>query len=306
LAVPSIALVTPTLNQAGFLREAIDSVLAQGYPSLDYLVKDGGSSDGSQQILAGYGDRLQWISQPDAGQSAAINQGWRLTQGEIIGWLNSDDRLAPGALQRVGEYFAAHPEVNWIYGDCDYINAQGLPCGAYPARSFDYPLLVCQAENYIPQPAAFFRRSLLETAGWLDETLHFGMDYDLWLRFGLRCTAAYLPTRFAALRLHAGAKSVSQLGKFAEEDVLIFERLLSRGDLPAAIASKKRQIMGNVYLRVADIAFWGNRLARARSYLWKAWLAQPLHPRWLWVWLLLGSAGRRWAERLYGNPYLPK
>ena len=107
--LPSIAMVTPTLNQSCYLREAVDSVLVQGYRALDYIVMDGGSTDGSQEVLVSYGPRLRWVSKPDAGQSAAINQGWQQTQGEIIGWLNSDDRLAPGALARVGDFFANHP-----------------------------------------------------------------------------------------------------------------------------------------------------------------------------------------------------
>ena len=305
MILPSIALVTPTLNQSVYLREAVDSVLGQEYRALDYIVMDGGSTDGSQEVLVSYGPRLRWVSKPDAGQSAAINQGWQRTQGEIIGWLNSDDRLAPGALARVGDFFANHPEIEWVYGDCDYINSEGQVWRHYPVCPYNYSRLVVEAQNYIPQPATFFRRRLLETIGWLDEGLHYVMDYDFWLRIGLRHPGVYLPGRLAALRLHAGAKSTAHLGQFASENVLVLERLLSSSDLPVEIATQKRQALANLYLHAADIAFWGEKPVQARRYGIQAWRLRPLRLRQLYLWLLLGPTGRQWAEKCYSNPYLP-
>jgi len=156
----------------------------------------------------------------------------------------------------------------------------------------------------MPQPATFFRQTLLTRLGLLDETLHFGMDYDYWLRAGLGHPAAYLPGCLAALRLHGGAKSIAQLGKFAAENVRIFERLLARTDLPADVQQQRIQALSNVYHRAADNSFWAGALGQARGFAWQAWLYQPLRPRSLWLWLLMGRSGRRWAERLYGNPYL--
>ncbi len=279
--------------------------MGQAYPALDYMVMDGGSTDGSQEILASYGPGLHWISEPDAGQSAAINQGWQRTQGEIIGWLNSDDRLAPGALVRVGSFFADHPQIDWVYGDCDYIDSGGQVWKDYPVYPYDYPRLVVEAQNYIPQPATFLRRRLLETTGWLDEGLRYVMDYDFWLRIGLRHPAAYLPGRLADLRLHAGAKSNAQLGQFASENVLVLERLLARSDLPAEVAGQKKRALANLYLRAADIAFWGGVPDQAHHYAWQAWRRRPLRLRQLYLWLLFGPVGRQWAEKRYSNPYLP-
>ncbi len=296
----SISLVTPCLNGAGFLPPTIDSVLQQGYPALEYWVVDGGSTDGTQDLLSTYGKRLRWISEPDSGQSQAINKGWRLSQGEIVGWLNSDDLLYPGALERISAFFAGQPEVDFAYGDCDFIDPSGQVTGSYPAQPYDYRRLLF--ENYIPQPAAFFRRSLLEKEGWLDETLDFVMDYDYWLRSGVRHKGAYLPFRLAALRLHASAKSVAQLGKFAAESVRTFQKLFSRPDLPPTVRALENAVMGNVFYLAADSSFWSNQLAAGRTYA-RASLRCQVRLRSLWLWLALGRPGRWLAGRLYRNPY---
>lgn len=305
-ALPRISIVTPTLNQAEFIRATIDSVLEQGYPALDYSVRDGGSTDGTLEILRSYGTRLKWVSAPDGGQSAAINAGWRDSSGEIMAYLNSDDLYTPGALLRVGEFFAAHPEIDLLYGDCDEIDAAGKVTGAYPARAYDYLRLVRDAVNFIPQPAVFFRRRVWEAIGALDESLHYVMDFDYWLRAGVHFRAAYLPERLAALRLHAGAKSVAQVSGFGAELERVYRRLFAQPHLPAEIKAIERQALGNVYARAADTAFWSGDLAGARQYAWQAWQRAPLRPRGLWLWIALGRPGRWLAERMLGNPYLPK
>ena len=124
--LPSITVVTPSFNQARFLERTIRSVLDQGYAQLEYLILDGGSSDGSTDIIRAYESHLAyWISEPDDGQSAAVNAGWRRASGEILGWLNSDDFYLPGTLQFVGEFFAAHPDVAFLYGTCDVVDEAG-------------------------------------------------------------------------------------------------------------------------------------------------------------------------------------
>ncbi len=296
----TISLVTPCLNRAGFLPPPIDSVLQQGYPALEYWVVDGGSTDGTQDLLRSYGERIRWISEPDSGQSEAINKGWRLSQGEIVGWLNSDDLLYPGALETISAFFAGHPEVDFAYGDCDLIDKSGQIIQAYPVKPYDYRRLL--VANYIPQPAAFMRRSLLEKEGWIDETLDFVMDYDYWLRSGVHHAGAYLPSRLAALRLHKSAKSVAQLGKFAAESVRTFQKLFARSDLPQDLRALEKAVMGNVFYRAADSSFWSNRLAAGRTYALESLRCQ-LRLRSLWFWLALGRPGRWLAGRLYRNPY---
>lgn len=303
MSLPGISVVTPTLNQGGFIRQTVESVLAQEYPSLEYRVLDGGSSDGTQEILASYGARLDWTSAPDRGQTDAINRGWAQASGEILAWLNSDDFYLPGALRRVGQYFHDHPEVDWLYGDCQLVDAKGQESGRYPARPFDYLELLRETHNFIPQPATFIRRRVYEVLGPLDERLHYVMDFEYWLRAGEEHRVSYLADPLAALRLHDTAKSVAQLPGFARELAAVYRRHFERADLPAEIRAVKRLALSNIYLRAADCAFWGDSLAEARGYAWHSFLLRPLRPRRLYLYLLLGQAGRRMAERRQANPY---
>ena len=304
--LPTLSIVTPTLNQGDFIQATIASVLGQAYPALDYLIKDGGSIDQTLSILAGYETRLRWTTGPDRGQSAAINQGWKLSRGDIIAWINSDDIYYPGALLQVGEFFMHHPEIDLLYGDCDYIDEQGTVLGSYPTRPYDYLTLVQDTHNYLPQPAVFMRRPLLDQIGCLDESLHYVMDFDYWLRAGLQHRIGYLPVRLAALRIHQSAKSIAWLGKFSGELVLIYEKLFSRNDLPASVKAIESTAMSNIHHRAADCAFWAGQLSQARRYALRSWRYAPFRIRRLWAYLVLGQAGYRRAAARHGNPYLVK
>ncbi len=304
MSLPSFSVITPSLNQAAFIRATIDSVLGQNYPALDYQVMDGGSTDGTLDILKSYGSSLKWVSKADRGQAAAINSGWKNTQGEIVAWLNSDDLYRPDALHRVADYFSNHPEIDLVYGDCDLIDPAGRVSGRYPARPYDYLALVRSATNYIPQPAAFIRRRALEAEGMLDESLSYVMDYDFWLRIGLKGAGGYLPASLAALRLHPSAKSVAQLGKFSAELVRICQKLFARPDLPPAVRALEKEAMGMVFYRAADSSFWADQLVNGRAYAIESFRRHK-RLRSLWLWLALGRAGRWMAARLYRNPYFP-
>jgi glycosyltransferase involved in cell wall biosynthesis len=279
-------------------------VLGQDYPGLEYFVADGGSKDDTVVILQSYGEQFQWVSEPDRGQSHAINKGWGRSQGEIVAWLNSDDRLAPGALQAVGRYFAEHPEIDGLYGDCNYINGRGQRLSAYPAEPFDYPKLVASTINYLPQPATFIRRKVLETTGGVDEALHYVMDFDLWLRSGLRHSFAYLPQRLADLRVYGAAKSIAGLDRMGNELIQIYQAYFQRQDLSFEIRALQSEALGMIYQRAADCHFWAGKLVSARRLAFQAWRANPRRFHKLWLYLLLGSAGRRMAERRSSNPYL--
>jgi glycosyltransferase involved in cell wall biosynthesis len=305
--LPLISIVTPTLNQANFIRETIESVLAQAYPKLEYLILDGGSTDGTLDILAEYSSAmapLQWRSAPDRGQTDAINRGWQESNGEILAWLNSDDFYYPGAIQRVGEFFRDHPDVDLLYGDCTYVDAHGETIRPYPTREYAYDVLIRETHNYIPQPGTFIRRRALNAIGALDESLHYVMDLDCWMRVGLYGKGAYLPVQLAALRLHEGAKSVYRLGDFAQEMVAVYRAYFKRTDLPENIRKVERLAMSRIYLRAADCTFWAGRLAEARWFAWQSIQLAPLRPRRLWLYLALGQWGYKWAQRRLANPYL--
>jgi len=204
---PSISLITPSFNHAPFIESAIRSVLDQNYPALEYLVMDAASTDGTVEILRKYGAQLQWISQPDNGQTDAINRGIAQTTGEILGWLNSDDALAPGSLAALGEFFAANPNIGLVYGNADFIDAAGNRIGSCAHIEKFNPRRLLHYSDFIVQPAAFFRRGVFEAAGGLDSSLHWAMDYDFWLK-AAKCTQiVHMPRVLAHYRWLPSSKT---------------------------------------------------------------------------------------------------
>jgi len=199
-SLPTFSIITPSFNHVHFIEAAIDSVLSQNYPALEYLVMDAASTDGTVDLLRKYDSRLQWISQPDRGQTDAINRGFAQTSGEILGWLNSDDQYAPGALAAVGEFFSAHPNIGVVYGNADFIDARGNRIGRCAHIEPFNPHRLLHYSDYIVQPAAFFRRSVFDAAGGLDPSLHWAMDYDFWLKASRLTQFAFLPRVLAHYR----------------------------------------------------------------------------------------------------------
>ena len=306
--LPLVSVITPSLNQGEFIQETIESVLSQTYPNFEYIVIDGGSSDQTLEILGSYGDGLRWLSEPDHGQSQAVNKGWQLARGEIITWLNADDLLAPDAINNaVLGLQSSNNELAGVYGDCDFIDEKGQHLGKYPSHPFDYDQLVWRAEDFIPQPGSFIRSGWAKRVGMLDENLHFVMDYDLWLRLGMRARLEYLPKKMAFARLHGGAKTLSSAPLFGEELALVFLRLMDHPDFPAHLKQHRNSILANANIHSASYCFWGGETARARYYLFRAWQQTPMiRVRSFWLLLLFSLAGRagwRLAERLHGNPF---
>ena len=214
--LPTITVVTPSFNQGAFLERTIRSVLDQDYPGLEYFVMDGGSTDDSVSIIRRYADRLQhWVSQPDGGQTAAINAGWRMAHGEILAWLNSDDSYLPGTLLTVGRTFLQQPGAALVYGLVRREDPDGRSLGTV-GSAFRWQTLL-YSHQMIPQPSAFFRRSAVEAAGLLDESLHYSMDYDLLLRLTRAGPAVMVPTPLAVATIHGEAKTTRDRAAAAAE-----------------------------------------------------------------------------------------
>ncbi len=208
-SLPLVSIVTPSYNQGAFIEETIHSVLSQDYPRIEYIVVDGGSTDGTLGILRKYEDHLTWFSEPDKGQSDAINKGFQKSHGEILAWLNSDDIYLPGAVRTAADYLAAHPEVAMVYGDCNMVDGQGQVVGrSIWVEDFDLRRLV-EDLDYIYQPAAFFRRQAFEGVGGLDIELHYCMDYDLWIRIGKKYPVRHIPHVLANVRVYPHTKTAS-------------------------------------------------------------------------------------------------
>jgi glycosyltransferase involved in cell wall biosynthesis len=221
---PRITIVTPSFNQAEFLEETIRSVLLQDYPKLEYIVIDGGSTDGSVEIIRKYEPWLSyWVSEPDRGQSHAINKGFSRATGEVIGSLNSAARLLPGALVVIAQAVLDHPEAVLVYGEADLVRRDGSFMNKNVSRAYDRRWLLEQGDP-IPQPSAFFRRRVFHEVGGLDENLHFTMDYDLWFRLGDYGQVVYLEKPLSSQRVHPEAKTSSGDHRFFLELQQVVER----------------------------------------------------------------------------------
>lgn len=185
---------------------------------------DGGSTDGSVEIIRKYSDKLAWwISEPDQGQTDAINKGFAKANGDILAWLNSDDTYLEGAISEAVDYLEANPEVGMVYGDANLINDDGIILGRFPARQTDFRKLM-RGFVHIPQQAAFFRAQLWHQVGPLDPTFYFAMDYDLWVRLSQLSTLHYHPRLWANFRLHGGAKSLEADDRCWPEMVRVHRR----------------------------------------------------------------------------------
>ena len=207
--LPLVSIVTPSYNQAEYLEETIQSVLSQTYTNIEYILVDGASTDGSLEIIKKYESKLaRWISEKDKGQTDAINKGFALAKGEIIGWINSDDTLLPEAVEKAVAYLQAHPQVGLVYGDANYIDEKSRVIGRFPAAQTDLPRLR-RGYVHIPQQASFFRKALWDQVGPLDDSFYFAMDYDLWTRLAAISELKYIPDTWASFRLHADAKTIA-------------------------------------------------------------------------------------------------
>ncbi len=231
--LPLVTVVSPSLNQGPYIEATIESVLGQRYPRLEYIVVDGGSTDGTLETLRRHERRLRWTTGPDSGQAAAINKGFAMGSGEILGWLNCDDGYEPEALSGVVRSFLDHPDVMMVYGEARFVDAAGRDLGRCDqVEPFDLDRLVHWGD-IVAQPAAFFRRAAFEAVSGLDETLHWTMDYDLWIRIGRRFPVLYVPEQLAWYRL-TGANKTLRGGKARLDEIAAVGRRHGAGGLPAA------------------------------------------------------------------------
>jgi glycosyltransferase involved in cell wall biosynthesis len=222
---PRISIVTPSYNQRDFIEETIRSVLLQGYPDLEYIIIDGGSTDGSTDVIRKYERWLSFfVSEKDRGQGHAIVKGLEKATGEVLAWLNSDDTYCPETLEVVGEILSQRPDLDLLYGDCEMVDAKGGIIDLIEARHGRLPELL--AKDFIPQPSVFFRASAWGRVGGLDTSLSFILDYDLWIRMMLKGVKFhYLPHPLSRFRWHDVSKSSQDVAEFGFEYLVILERL---------------------------------------------------------------------------------
>jgi glycosyltransferase involved in cell wall biosynthesis len=240
--LPLVTVVTPSYNQGRFIEETILSVLSQDYPSIEYLVIDGGSTDNTLDILHRYENRLTWVSEADRGQSHAINKGFGMAQGEILCWLNSDDKYEPGAISRSVGYLLDHPDIAMCYGRVNVISAEGTLIETTPVpRPFDLWAITHWVYG-IDQASTFFRRKALDHVGYIDEELQWAMDWDLWIRIGSKFPIAALDATIASIRLYYGTKTTTGGLKRIAEITAVMRKYTNRSLLFAILRASSGMI----------------------------------------------------------------
>ncbi len=254
---PLVTVVTPSFNASRYIRETIESVRAQDYAPIEHIVVDGGSTDGTVDILKEYPD-VRWVSERDRGQAHALNKAFGLARGEILGWLNADDTYELRGLSRAVGFLLGHPELDIVYGDVCVTDGDGRRVGLASAEPYGVGRLLVR--NVVPQPGAFLRRRCVHALGGVDEALDYVMDWDLWLRAALSgFKAHYLQGEvLATFRLCPGTKSHEASPEFAREALTVLERVLSSPSLQHLSRRAKHRC-----LRKQRAALWLSMMLKA-------------------------------------------
>lgn len=289
-----VSVITPSLNQGRFIQTTIRSVLSQEVTErgVEYVVVDGCSTDNTIDVLRRYRDRLSWVSESDGGQADAVNKGLRMTSGEVIGWLNSDDVFYPGALAAVARFMEEHPDVDVVYGQADHVDAHDAVMAPYDVGAWDYERLL--QECYLCQPATFFRRRVVERFGGLDARLQYCMDYEYWIRLaqgGARF--ALLDQKLAGSRMYPENKTLGdrvrvhseindmfrmRLGRVPDRWILNFAHAFAE---PRVSRSRSRPVTYALVMSCVSVYAslrWNHHLSREvwrRSLGWLSWAARP-------------------------------
>jgi glycosyltransferase involved in cell wall biosynthesis len=227
--IMKISIITPSFNQVQFIERTILSVLNQNYPDLDYIVMDGGSTDGTVEILQKYSDKIIWRCEKDHGQSDAINKGLKIATGDIVAYLNSDDTYEPSTLQKVADFFIHNPNAKWVYGKCKIIDEKDQeirkPITWYKnllLKNYSYSKLL--SENFISQPATFWKKEILNEIGFFNEQENFCMDYEFWLRLGQKYPAGVIDEYLANFRYYSNSKSGSVNKKQFQDELRLAKK----------------------------------------------------------------------------------
>lgn len=280
-ALPLVSVVTPSLNQGRYLGETIGSVLAQDYPNLEYWVIDGGSTDETIAVLRSAADdpRLHWLSEPDRGQSDAINKGWARAHGQILAWLNADDTYLPGAIAAQVTALLADPQAGAVYGDAYYTDAVGRRLIRLSGRPFS-PQAVLRLEIPV-QPTVFLRREIVALTGPLNLERRFSMDSDYWARAIRHAPFRYHPRPVATYRLHPASKSVAQRRGFYAEWLAIAEAFFADPTVTPDLRADRPAVLADIYAAIANLEAASGCMAGIVRYLAYAWTLAGPRPRML-------------------------
>jgi glycosyltransferase involved in cell wall biosynthesis len=256
---PLVTIITPSFNSFPYIQETVKSIREQGYSNIEHIVMDGGSLDGTVEFLRSQ-KTIRWISEPDRGQSHALNKGFKLAKGDFVGWLNADDTYQPSAVSLAVQFLLANPQFDLVYSDLQIINETGRVIGRTKSKPFQ--LVDLLLDNFIKQPTVFMRRRVIDQLGGVDENLHFAMDREFWLRAGeAGFKMHYLEGQILAnFRLIPGTKSYEQTPLFRQEWLSVLEKAFQKpflASIPAAtnqdiIRKTKAQYHWALFIRAAD------------------------------------------------------
>jgi glycosyltransferase involved in cell wall biosynthesis len=269
-----VSIITPSFNQASYLEQTLRSVLDQDHEDIEYLVIDGGSTDGSADIIKKYASRLaHWVSEKDSGQADAINKGMAHAKGDIVAWLNSDDYYLSGAVAAVVKVFDANPDIALVYADMLAVDENGQTFNTLRYRQLTLEDLL--SFQIIGQPAVFMRRVAFEKAGGLDLSYHFLLDHHLWIRIAAQGRILHIPQTWAAARYHAEAKNRAQAAAFGHEAFRILDWAKSQPNLASVLSPISHRALASAHRVDARYLLDGGQPAASLAAWTRAFFIHP-------------------------------
>ncbi|MEM7133555.1 MAG: glycosyltransferase family 2 protein [Chloroflexota bacterium] len=306
---PRVTVVTPSFNQADYLEETIRSVLLQGYPNLEYIIIDGGSTDGSVDIIKHYESHLAyWVSEPDSGQANAINKGWQRATGEYMTWLNSDDLLLPGSLFTTVSALVANKELDIVYGNAQFIDSNSVmlppPYDTMYGKPWSLSQMIVGWWNPAPQQGFLMRRELLDKIGYLDESYHFTMDFEYWVRIAVAGgQGQWIKKLIASFRQHPDAKTSNMQLTLTSDKFRVYEKIFETGKIPAGYEDKSIESKANLHYHGIYNSYLADNSKLMREHL-RNYLSIKGRGAFssVWRWIILSRLSNRGLV-LFRNTY---